>query len=254
MPSMDPAPVLFASLYVILIAGIAAKPSPHRWMFFPPIALTATFLLLRFNYTVEAVMILLLSASDYLLLTDVQRELRLIGQSKSISDAPLSDRLIWAFKLVTGPRGIGWAHEPTAVLPPRPTTLTRGQFIVSRIKWLVFYALVFDVGQMLARHNPSFQQTAPPLAEQGLLWRSYTMFTFFIISPTFLIMGWNLIPSLVFVTAGFSEPSEWPHLFGSMSEAYTIHNFWRSVNSISGSILLLSNTLAAGRGSKCCDE
>jgi len=235
IPAMDPVPVLFASLYVIQIAGTAVKPSPHRWMFFPPIAISATFLLFCFN--VEAVTVLLLSASDYLLLTDVQRELRLIGQPKPISDAPLSDRLIWAFKLVTGPRGIGWAHEPTAALPPRPTNLTRGQFIVSRVKWLVFYALLFDVGQMLVRHNPSFQDTAPPMAGQGLFWRSYTMFTFVITSTPFLVIGLNLIPSLVFVTAGFSEPSEWPHLFGSVFEAYTIHNFWRSVNSMSGPIL-----------------
>ena len=40
---------------------------------------------------IETVIIRLLSASDYLLLTDVQRELRLVGQHKSISDASLSD-------------------------------------------------------------------------------------------------------------------------------------------------------------------
>ena len=240
---MDPVPVLFPLLYIIQIAGIAAKPSSHRWMFFPPIAVIATFLLFRFN--VEAVTVLLLSASDFLLLTDVQRELRLIGQPKSISDAPLSDRLIWAVKLVTELRGIGWAHEPTAALPPRPITLTRGQFIVSRVKWLVLYALLFDVGQMLARHNPSFQETAPPFAEQGLLWRCYTMFIFFITSTPLLIIGLNLIPSLIFVTAGFSQPSEWPHLFGSLFEAYTIHNFWRSAKNFRVSFcpLQLINTI-----------
>ena len=181
---MDPIPILFSLLYVIQIAGVAAKPSPYRWMFFPPIAVIATFLLFHFN--VEAVTVLLLSASDFLVLTDVQRELRLIGQPKSISDASLSDRLIWAIKLVTELRGIGWAHEPT---------------IISRVKWLAFYSLLFDVGQILVRRDPFFQETAPPFADQGPLWRSCTMFAFFITSMPFLVIGFCPIPSLVFVTA-----------------------------------------------------
>ena len=228
---MDIVPVLFPLLYVIQIAGIAAKPSPYRWMFFLPIAVIAAFI--SFRVAAEPVAILLLMASDFLLLTDVQRELRLIGQPKSISDAPLSDRLIWAVKLVTGQRGIGWAHEPTAALPPRPTSMTRGQFIVSRVKWLVFYALLFGIGQTIVRRDPSFHITAPPIVEQGLLSRSYATLVFVINTWSVLAIFGNLIPSLVLVTAGLSEPSEWPHLFGSWSDAYTVHNFWRSVKSVS---------------------
>ena len=228
---MNLVPVLFPLLYVIPIAGIAAKPSPYRWMFFLPIAVIATFLLFRSN-SVETVSFLLLVASDFLLVTDVQRELHLIGQPKSISDAPLSDRLIWAVKLITSPRGIGWAHEPTAVLPPRPS-LTRGQFIISQVKRLVFYALLLDVGQMIMRNNPSFHKTAPPMAEQGVLWCSYAMLTFVIHSVSIVGIVDNLIPSLVLVTTGLSEPSEWPQAFGSWSDAYTVHNFWRSVKFVS---------------------
>jgi len=235
LPFMNLA-ILGTLAYVIQIAGVAAKPSSYRCMFFLPIAVMAALLLFRFNFEPFPVGVQLLSASDFLLLTDVQRELRLVGQTKSISDAPLSDRLIWAFKLVFGPRGIGWAHEPTAALPPRPTNLTRGRFIVSRVGWLVFYALLFDVGQMLIRHNSAFQGTAPTMAEQTLLLRSLTFFTFLITFPIFYIIILNLIPSLVFVAAGFSEPSEWPHLLGSPFEAYTIYNLWRSVNSMSGPI------------------
>ena len=225
---MDLIPILFLLIYIIQIAGIAAKPSPYRWMFFPPVAVIATYLLLRSN--VEAVTTLLLIASDFLVLTDVQRELRLKGQTKSISDAPLSDRLIWAVKLITGPRGIGWEHEPTAALAPRPAGLTRGQFIVSRVKLLVLYALLLDVGQMIIRHNPSFHKTALPIAEQGLLSCSYAMLTYLIHCASIMTIVHTLIPSLVLVTAGLSEPSEWPHIFGSWSDAYTIHNFWRLVN------------------------
>ena len=231
---MNLVPVLLVLFYVIQIAGIAAKPSPYRWMFFPPIAVIATFLLPRFSVVI--VTVLLLTASDFLLLTDVQRELRLIGQPKSISDTPLSDRLIWAVKLITALRGIGWAHEPTASLPPRPTSLTRGQFIVSRVKRLVLYLLFLDVGQMIVRHNPSCLRTARPMAEQGLLSCSYAMLTHIINAGSLMTILYALIPFLVLVAAGLSEPSEWPGFLGNWSEAYTVHNFWRSVKSVFGPI------------------
>ena len=195
-------------------------------MFYPPIAIIVTFLLFHFNIEPIFVGVQLLSASDFLLLTDVQRELRLISQPKSISDASLSDRVLWAFKLVTGMRGIGWMHEPSAALPPRPTNLTRGRFIVSRVGWLVFYALLFDVSQMLIRHNPSFQETAPPMTAQAFLLRCWAVFTSLMATSSIFAIAFNLIPSLIFVTAGFSEPSEWPHLYGSLLEAYSIRNFW----------------------------
>ena len=255
LPAMKLVLALFALIYAIQIAGIAAKPSPYRWMFFLPIAAIATFLLFGLNFEPFFVGVQLIGASDFLLLTDVQHELRLVGQPGSISDAPLLDRLIWAFKLASGPRGIGWAHEPTALLPPRPTTLTRGQFIISRVGWLVFYALLFDVCQMLIRHNPSFHEAGPPMAEQTLLLRCWTMLTVFVAFPIIFIIGFNLIPSLIFVTAGFSEPSEWPHLFGNPFENYTIHSFWKSVKFRAWSrSLQLSNTLTVGHGTRCCDE
>ena len=230
---MNLVPVLFPLLCVIPIAGIAAKPSPYRWMFFLPIVVIATFLMFHTD-SIEGASFLLLVASDYLLLTDVQRELHLIGQPKSISDAPLSDRLIWAVKLIIAPRGIGWAHEPTTVLPPRPS-LTRGQFIILQVKRLVFYALLLDAGQMIMRNNPSFyDKAAAPMAEQGVLWCSYAMLNFIIHAVSMVTIVQSLIPSLVLVTAGLSEPSEWPDLFGNWSDAYTVHNFWRSVKFVSG--------------------
>jgi len=231
---MDLVPILFALLYVILIAGIAAKPSPYRWMFFPPIASIATLLLFRSH--IEIGTTLLLVASDFLLLTDVQRELRLIGQKKSISDAPLSDRLTWAVKLTTALRGIGWEHEPTGSLPPRPTSMTRGQFIVSRVKRLVLYLVLFDVTHIMIRNNPSSLKTARPVAEQGPLSWFYATSTYLINDGSLMTIIYNLVPSLLLVTAGLSEPSEWPDFLGNWSGAYTVHNFWRLVKPVSGSI------------------
>ena len=172
---------LFPLIYDFPIAGIAAKPSPYWWMFFPPIAFITTYLL--FHVNAEPIAVLLFSTSGYLLLIDVQREPRLISQAKSISDMHLSDRLGWAIKLITVLCGIGWEHEPTTALPPspRPTGLTCGLFIVLHVGRLVLYLLLFNVCQTILKHNPSFHvKTAPPIAELGLLSCSYTMVTFVI--------------------------------------------------------------------------
>ena len=63
---------LFPLIYDFLIAGIAAKPPPYQWMFFPPIAFITTYLLFCVN--AEPIAILLFSTSGYFLLIDVQQE------------------------------------------------------------------------------------------------------------------------------------------------------------------------------------
>lgn len=221
---MDPNPVLLILLYILTIFGAAAKPSPYRWIYFLLVAAPGSYLL--FHFPIELISGIILTASDYLVLTDVQRELRLLSQHKNISDEPMWERLKWATKLICSARGMGWAHEPTAVLPPSPKHANRTQFVISRVLWILYCALLFDIGQVLVSHNHSFKITAPPMAEQGLLWRSYTMFSFLVVTMPFMAIGMNLLPSIAFVTTGFSHQRECPHLFGSLAEAYTVRRFW----------------------------
>jgi len=87
---------------------------------------------------------LILTVFDYILLRNRQSELRKIGQKKTTFEMTFAERLVWATSLVATPRGIGWAHEPTAHLPPRPTA-SRGKFIASQFFWILFYSILWNI-------------------------------------------------------------------------------------------------------------
>jgi hypothetical protein len=54
---------------------------------------------------------------------------------------------------------------------------------------------------------------------------SSSMLTWFIIARI-MIDGVHRILSIIFVVSGLSRPHDWPPLFGSVRDAYTIRNFW----------------------------
>ncbi|KAJ7107494.1 hypothetical protein C8R44DRAFT_885489 [Mycena epipterygia] len=118
--------------------GIQPEPAdPYRRLFFAPILLFTYFVVLHTSsgvpsadYGLRLVWLLyFLFASDYILLTDVQRTLHPVPSpprlfkdstvdntvlitSPRIKEKSLWQRLKWALDLFTSPRGVKWAHEP----------------------------------------------------------------------------------------------------------------------------------------------
>ena len=225
---------LLGLLYLILIIGLAnhsGEPSQRsQWLFFIPIASICIYMTFfcassnpRSDYIAIAPVTPFFFASlDYLLLRKYQRELQPSGQ-KPLSKMPLKDRLRWATSLSGNPRGIGWTHEPTRYLPPRPSS-TPGRFILSQLMWMVFYFLQIDISDTFARANPYFATGSPSLTAFGWLWRSNT---WLYISSAYSILSMLYIGySIVSVAVGMSEPRDWPHLFGSPLNGYTVRNCW----------------------------
>ena len=165
---------------------------------------------------------LVLTASDYIFLRNRQSELRKIGQKKTTSEMTFTERLIWATSLAATPRGIGWAHEPTAI-PPRPTA-SRRKFIVSQFFWILYYTILWNITIIHIRQNPCFKTGGPSLTAFGWWWR--TTAWVYIVSLYCSISGMYVIGSIVFVATGLYEPKDWPHLFGSSLEAYTVRKCW----------------------------
>ncbi|KAJ6460108.1 membrane bound O-acyl transferase family-domain-containing protein [Mycena vitilis] len=136
----------------------------------------------------------LFAASDFILLTDVQRELRVVKPpqraDEPIENAPLSRRIAWATKLFTSARGLGWAHEPRYANPPRPSPLDS------------------------ARRLPS-----------GWLWRYLVVWAWCI--PLVGLSVCNHALSAAFsVGTGASGPEDWPPFLGSITLAWSVRNFW----------------------------
>ncbi|RDB20664.1 Acetyltransferase sirH [Hypsizygus marmoreus] len=218
VPFLSPLPQLLLHL------GLIVRPSPYRWLLWPLIA-GITGLLYPYSTNPEGIIGVVIRASDFLLLTDVQRSFRHFKQTSPISDAPLWERVKWSLKLVAAMRGVGWNFEPTSVLPLKPTHLTRRAFLISRLRWALFYLFAWDAIMLAERLNPCFVDGAPPLAEHAMVWRVCTMVQFAIWSTCMLNIAYTVM-ALVSVAAGFSEPSEWPQLFGSFGDAYTLRRFW----------------------------
>ena len=223
---MGPYTLLFLSI-PFLITGIAAKPSPYRWTFFLPIAglCICIYHSKLLSDTLTAYLAIhLLIASDYLLLTDVQRELWPKNQGKSIWEAPFWARVKWSLILVATPRGIGWAHQPKYGIPPRPTS-GRRRFILTSLGRVLLNIALIDLTNITITYNPSFRRTAQPFAEQTLLWRSWCILQFLAITvPGLSVLYLSL--GILSTAFGLSEPSDWPDLLGKFSDAYTVRRFW----------------------------
>jgi len=140
------------------------------------------------------------------------------------------ERLMWSASLLATPRGIGWAHEPTDQIPPRPTA-SRGKFIVSQFLWIIFYFILWDVALIPVRENPCFKMGGPSLAAFG--WWRRTVVWSFILALYCTLSGTNAILSIIFVASGLYEPRDCPHIFGSPLNAYTLRKCWGYVLTIS---------------------
>ena len=159
---------------------------------------------------------------------------------------PFKDRLLWATSLVGNPRGVGWIHEPTLHLPPRPTS-TRLKFMLSQFMWMVFYILQLEITNIFVRENPCFVAGGPSLTDFGWLWRS-TVWLFVLLLYSWLSLLYTAY-SIVIVALEISEPRDWPHLFGSPLDAYTVRSCWGWVDWSFSLYLTLKDAVVSG--TKC---
>ena len=163
------------------------------------------------------------TSSDYILLRHHQPELRKIGQKKTTAEMSFMERLAWAGSLLSTSRGIGWAHEPTSHIPARPTA-SRGNFILSQFLWIIPRYLIFDAALIHIRQNPCYRTGGPSLGAFGWEWRTTTWV--FIVSIYCSMSNLYAALSIVAVATGLYEPRDWPSLFGSPVDAYTVRNCW----------------------------
>ncbi|TEB28472.1 hypothetical protein FA13DRAFT_1793947 [Coprinellus micaceus] len=153
--------------------------------------------------------------SDFLLLTDVQNELRRKGErgDAPISKAPFFDRLRWGFDLFSSNRGIGWEHEPTTYLPRWTPATTRFGGVV--------------------QHSRDSQ--AEPELQNG--WCSVPLPAMVVVAKCPSTCPGSKVrdnggvsdAGAVSIGLGLSEPAQWPPLFGSFLDAYTVQNVWGRV-------------------------
>ena len=255
---------LLGLAYLILILGLAnhnANTSQSsQWLFFISIACLCIYMIffcassdpISDLFSAYPIALLFFNSLDYILLRKYQPELQPSGQ-KPLSEMPLKDRLCWAANLSVNPRGIGWTHEPTRHLPHRPSS-TPSKFILSQLMWMVFYALISDIINIVVHTIPCFAAGGPTFTSSGWLWRS----TVWLIALSGYCMSSLLYTaySIVSVTIGMTEPRDWPRLFGSPLDAYTLRNCWGWVDQFSMIITICLKMIICKvvSGTKCCGK
>ncbi|KAF7316447.1 MBOAT-2 domain-containing protein [Mycena indigotica] len=226
------------ALYLVLMQlPLILQPSQYRPLFFVPILALTVYTAFstkgRFlddYYNSLQWMTYFFFASDYILMTDVQRELRQVpgdaDTKNGIENASLWRRFCWANSLFFSPRGVGWAHEPTDSLPPHPPlNISRTRFVLQRLRSAVVFFLIHDLCNLHVRANPMFYPEGPGWRSDGWLWRYIVTVSWALSASTALCLIFSLLSVLAVVTR-FSEPQAWPALMGRPGDAYTIRRFW----------------------------
>ena len=232
-------PLVGLLLDALCILSYTVKPSPHRWIFFVLIASIVLYCMLftRISLGSEAwemgqanfPMIRLFEASANILLTEPQHELRYVGQKDvEISKSSFSSRFLWGVRLWASPRGVGFTHELTAHLPPRPKQWTRQAFILSQIRSITLYLILFDLTGIMNRVNPYWTKADPVVSGKQRLWR-LASFGYPFVLYSAVTIGHKIL-SIMSVLAGLSEPRDWPDFFGSLFDAYTVRRVWGYVS------------------------
>ncbi|KAJ6614594.1 membrane bound O-acyl transferase family-domain-containing protein, partial [Mycena sp. CBHHK59/15] len=221
----------------LCVLALAVKPSPYRRLFFIPLLLMSPYMLsldvghVTANYMIGTVWFTyLFAASDWILLTDVQRELHMVKPlqraDEPIEKASLSRRISWGMKLWSSTRGIGWAHEPRHALPPRPSPSTpRSTFVLSQILWAVVLAVLLEAVNFFNMPNPALYPGGPSLAAYGWVWRYEAVWAWGM--PMYLLgVVQHHFAATLSVATGSSDPEDWPPFCGSITHSWSVRNFW----------------------------
>ncbi|KAJ5157830.1 uncharacterized protein N7482_008930 [Penicillium canariense] len=177
---------------------------------------------------VQAVNLLLLNPLDD---TDLARE----DPKHSLF---LSDRIYHAAELLSQFRAIGTSRQIKSV-PAQPAyygrqgKISRGRFLLRQSVFFLWQYLVLDLMQALARQK-AFQEGDSPgfshidwfVPVDQWVERGLTNLTVWFALSRIVIDAHYRLSSVVFVGSGLDVAANWPPLFGSMADVYTIRKFW----------------------------
>ncbi|KAF9010835.1 membrane bound O-acyl transferase family-domain-containing protein [Cyathus striatus] len=224
---------------LLRIASLVIRPSPYRSLLFIPILILSLWDIIGLApETLEENIrlaigigcfagIRIFMASECILIHDVQHDLhRKKDTSRSISNATLNERLKWGLDLFFSPRGVGWTHEPTSRLrwmPPRVIS-SKSRFIFHQLLRISVFSFLVELYKLYTMQNPCLQRNGPSFHSVPWPWRISILLTR-IATYVYLSMIQALL-SVIFVGLGISNPQDWPTLYGSWKDAYTVRRFW----------------------------
>ncbi len=225
-------PIFAFTTLISLPASLIIRPNPYRWILWVSIVVGDAYLAFTTTHhpvvdyflgSVYAGSILL--GSDYILLTEPQKELRLRGQKEAVDSAPLSERFRWGFRLWSSLRGVGWTHQPSRLGAPVSPDTTRLAFIRRRLLVVALNVFLLDAMSIYNRANPAFLGDGISMADRPWLLRYVDLLAWVWTSQAQMRILHGIV-SVVSVLSGLSVPRDWVDPFGSLLDAYTLRRLW----------------------------
>ena len=246
--------LLYGALALTYVYAIAAKPTPYRSLWSIPF--TALILFIFFTtgkpapgtslnaYGLTSMLFThLFQGLDYIVLTDVQKELLYYGRGAAmrgdakpapIYEADLWTRIKWSLRLITSPRAVGWTHEPASLRKVRKPKTTTRAFVISRLVNIARNVAIYDFAGVIMRANPYFSNLrfGTPIPAMLLweicFWRvAYATHSFASIAS---MDSLHCLWAIGCVCSGVSLPNDFdPDLFGSFSDGWTVRRAWGKV-------------------------
>ncbi|KIK56854.1 hypothetical protein GYMLUDRAFT_775031 [Collybiopsis luxurians FD-317 M1] len=161
-----------------------------------------------------------------LFLVDPVRDWRHKSDGKrSIASFPWWKRVYWCICAAFTMRGVGWNYQISQI--PSPSRLTRSMFLCATLLRALSSYLLLDAVQCLLQVTPFFNnpQTTVSMRSHSYIQQSYYMALSFTIPYASIKFHYSLA-AFIAVASGYSLQEDWPDMFGSWFDAYSVRNLW----------------------------
>ncbi|KAF8998392.1 membrane bound O-acyl transferase family-domain-containing protein [Cyathus striatus] len=146
---------------------------------------------------------------DYIVLCDPRKTFKLKKEEKEKDKRDRRDTL-WSR---INPRGIGWTHEPPS------------HFIIAKIGEAILCASLEAGTYILNAYNPALTNPSSSMLEHAFRHRAFAVLLYACNTYARLNIIFSVV-SVLFVGLGLSQPDEWPQMFGSIWESWSVGRFW----------------------------
>ncbi|KAI0364198.1 hypothetical protein BV20DRAFT_956731 [Pilatotrama ljubarskyi] len=174
---------------------------------------------------------MLLNVALFTWLMDPAREIRYIREPAPLSMRPLFTRIWYTFCLVRNCRLIG-TNAQVANVPP-PFRGSRAQYLRLRLRQSLVGLVTLDLAEawIHTHHHlymPDTAHLSASFAENVL--RIFSLWVWLFMVYTTLKLSYAVASIAAVATEiGNGDPADWPDMFGTWSDAYTVRNLWGRV-------------------------
>ncbi|OJT02114.1 hypothetical protein TRAPUB_7409 [Trametes pubescens] len=165
------------------------------------------------------------------LIPDPLHDIRYLQDSAPLTEKPFFTRICYAACIHHNWRLIG-TNAQVANVPP-PFRGTRAQYLLLRLRQICVSLVALDVIEAFVHshlhlYTPGVNDAHFPQGVVGYLMRAGCMAVWLTMSYMILKLSYCVL-SFSAVAAFLWTPADWPELFGSWSDAYTVRRLWGRV-------------------------